>query len=208
MLQNLKKKVQNLEKQITDLEQLCTINDNAAYDAALRLEEQVEKTTLLARQLPACTGRPTAYADSQQVIMDAVPVEIGYTPEGWFRLALPSLLPKKTHGSVNYYRGILYPAMHRFFQCNRERRRYRSCVLIYRHVYTPDRPERRMRDHDNYEVNMVTDIVALYTMPDDSPAFCTHFYCTARGESDHTEVYVVPVKDFRKWLDSMPWNLE
>lgn len=78
--------------------------------------------------------------------------------------------------------------------------RYRDCVLIYRHVYSRDRPERRYRDHDNIEVNMVSDIVALYVMPDDSPKVCAHYYCSVSGMDERTEVYVVPKKDFPLWL--------
>ena len=40
-------------------------------------------------------------------------------------------------------------------------------MLVYRHVYDKDYPERNMRDHDNIEINQVTDIVALFTMVDD-----------------------------------------
>ena len=53
-------------------------------------------------------------------------------------------------------------------------------------------PERRFRDHDNIETNMVADAVALYTMEDDGPRVCSHFACTALGDPEHTEVYVVP----------------
>ena len=56
------------------------------------------------------------------------------------------------------------------------------------------------RDHDNIEINMVTDIVALYVMPDDCPKVCSHFYCSAAGSEDRTEVYVVPKEDFPAWL--------
>ena len=38
----------------------------------------------------------------------------------------------------------------------------------------------------------VTDIITLYLLPDDAPAQCAHFYCSAAGSADSTEVYVVP----------------
>nr|WP_300839124.1 DUF6100 family protein [uncultured Acetatifactor sp.] len=89
--------------------------------------------------------------------------------------------------------------MRRFFQAQPPVR-YRDCVLVYRHVYSRDRPERRYRDHDNIGVNMVSDIVALYEMPDDSPKVCSHYYCSVFGADDRTEVYVVPKEDFLLWL--------
>ena len=78
--------------------------------------------------------------------------------------------------------------------------RYRDCILIYRHVYDKARPERKRRDHDNIEINMVSDIVAMYVMTDDGPSVCSHYYCSAEGPADRTEVYVVPKWDFPIWL--------
>ncbi len=78
--------------------------------------------------------------------------------------------------------------------------RYNNCVLIYRHVYDAARPERQRRDHDNIEINMVSDIVAMYVMPDDGPSICSHYYCSAAGTEDRTEVYVVPRESFPIWL--------
>ena len=80
--------------------------------------------------------------------------------------------------------------------------RYNDCVLIYRHIYARDRPERKKRDHDNIEVNMVSDIVAMYVLPDDGPSVCSHYYCSTQGQSDRTEVYVVPQCEFTGWLEN------
>ena len=171
----------------------------AAYDAALQLEEISEKLVLFTRRLPAYTGSPAAESAVENCMAESIPVEIGFTVEGWFALRIPALLPKKASGSADYVRSFLYPAMRRFFQAQPPVR-YRDCVLVYRHVYSRDRPERRYRDHDNIEVNMVSDIVALYVMPDDSPKVCAHYYCSVSGADDRTEVYVVPKEEFPLWL--------
>ncbi len=47
---------------------------------------------------------------------------------------------------------------------------------------------------------MVTDIIALYLLPDDAPKRCAHFYCSAVGAEDRTEVYVVSRDHFPTWL--------
>lgn len=174
-------------------------NFRAAFEAALQLEEISERLVLLTRKLPAYTGCPMAEAMVENCMAESIPVEIGFTAEGWFALRIPALLPKKSYGSADYIRSFLYPAMRRFFQ-TQPPVRYGDCVLIYRHVYSRDRPERLKRDHDNIEVNMVSDIVALYVMPDDSPKVCAHYYCSASGTNDRTEVYVVPKNEFSLWL--------
>lgn len=174
-------------------------NAKETYEQAMKLEEQVEKLVLLTRALPAYTGAPEAHSGVEKIMAQIIPVEIGFTKEGWFSVRLPMLLPKKSSGSADYIRSFLYPAMRRFFM-NKLPVRYRDCVLIYRHVYDKKRPERQRRDHDNIEINMVSDIIAMYVMPDDGPSTCAHYYLSAVGNSERTEVYVVPKSEFPIWL--------
>ena len=176
-------------------------NIKQAYESALRLEEVSERTVLLTRALPAYTGNPKARLETENLIKLSIPIEIGFTKEGWFSLRIPALLPKKDTGSADYIRSSLYLAMREFF-LDSQPVRYNDCVLIYRHIYARDRPERKKRDHDNIEVNMVSDIVAMYVLPDDGPSVCSHYYCSTQGQSDRTEVYVVPQCEFTGWLEN------
>ena len=169
------------------------------FGSAFAFSAEVEKLALLARVLPAYTGHPKAAELTEQMLLDTVPIEMGYAKRGWFLLKIPALLPKKGTGSPIYIQQYLYPALRRYFD-GKPPALYHSCVLAYRHVYQHDRPERAYRDHDNIEVNMVTDIVTLYLMPDDAPRRCAHYYCSAAGEVDCTEVYVVPASRFPEWL--------
>jgi len=170
-----------------------------AYTLAFTLAHEAEQLTLLTRVLPAYTGNPQAATISEQVMMDTVPVKVGFTKQGWFGVSIPALLPKKSKGSPDYIRSILYPAMRRFFY-GKEPVSYPDCVLIFRHVYDRTRTERMYRDHDNIELNMVADIIALYVMKDDAALRCAHYYCSAAGSSDRTEAYVVHQSEFTDWL--------
>ena len=173
-----------------------------AYDECFRLESLSEKIVLNTRSLPVHTGNPRAERQVSSIIKEEVPVEIGYTKEGWFSLRLPLLLPKKGKGSTDYLKDILFPAMDRYYHTHRSVcKRYHGAVLVFRHVYTEDRQERLKRDHDNIEVNTVADIVTLYVLIDDAPAYCSHFYCSGVGDKERTEVYVIPRSEFAKWLE-------
>lgn len=174
-------------------------NLEESYKRALKLEEISEEMVLLTRVLPAYTGAANALAEVDEIISETIPVEIGFTAEGWFSVRVPALLPKKASGSADYIRSYLYPAMRKFFE-GKPPIRFKDCVVAYRHVYDRSRPERAMRDHDNIETNMVTDIVAMYVLPDDSPAVCSHYYCSAAGCEERTEVYVIPKHDFPMWM--------
>jgi len=170
-----------------------------AYLEAFDFADASEKLTLLARDLPSCTGNPQAQKMSEQVIADNMPIRIGFTKEGWFGVVIPSLLPKKQKGSVDYIRDALYKEMGNFFK-GKNPVRYTDCYIVYRHIYKKDRPERRYRDHDNIEINAVTDIIALYVLFDDSPLCCSHLYCSAAGDENRTEIFVVPQSEIVKWI--------
>ncbi len=122
-------------------------------------------------------------ANRESMLKESIPVNIGFTREGWFALFIPALLPKKSKGNANYYREALYLALDRFF-AYKARVRYPKCVLVFRHVYDRSRPERQYRDHDNIEINAVADAVAFFTMKDDHPLCCKHYYCRAVGSAD------------------------
>ena len=163
---------------------------------AARISESVALKT---RALPAYTGHPQAEVMVQKAIEEAVPIEMGFTEEGWFCLRMPILLPRKEKSSRSYLRGFLYPALE-CFTYEKPKIRYRNCVLIFRHVYDRNRPEREYRDHDNIELNTVVDAIAMFFLVDDTPQECRHYYCSAAGENEMTEVYIVPRADFESWL--------
>ena len=100
---------------------------------------------------------------------------------------------------MDYIRGILWPALRRFFE-GKPMVRYENCTLIYRHVYGPQYNKRYMRDHDNIETYMISDMVALFVLKDDCPYLCNNYDCTAEGEGERTEVYVVPQAEFLEWI--------
>ena len=198
--ERLRNKEKTLRARIAAMEYYLDKEDRESYfRQALLIEECAEQLTLAARTLPSYIGHPDAEGQVEAILKQEIPVEIGYTKEGWFSVRIPMLLPKKSKGSTDYIRSFLYPAMRDFF-IEKPPVRYREAVLIYRHVYDRRRPERQMRDHDNIEINMVSDIVAMYVMPDDGPAVCAHYYCSAAAEQERTEVYVVPKGDFPTWL--------
>ena len=202
-----RKRLSRLDEELLATERRAVAgNLPKAYELALKAEETAESLVLLMRSLPVYTGNPVAQTAVSGVRKESIPVEIGYTAQGWFVLRIPMLLPKKEHGTTDYIRSFLYHALKDFFKTSYPVK-YEDCVLVYRHVYDEKRPERAYRDHDNIELNMVTDAVALYVMEDDAPLRCRHYYCSAAGPEERTEVYVIPRRDFQTFLsmeDSIP----
>jgi hypothetical protein len=178
---------------------LCRNDTDGFNGAGFEVADHAERLTNLCRFMPAYSGHPRAYEMIEAAMQKNFYTEIGFTAEGWFCLRLPALMPKKNKGSVLYVTDPLYPAMKRFWH-GKEPVCYPYNVIIFRHVYDRERPERQYRDHDNIELNRIVDIVALYVMADDSPMRCRHYYCSAPGGENRTEVYVVPQDEFQHWL--------
>ena len=209
MYENTKNTIKEIRKTIQKITRLtdgaafladCAFSQTELNNLSLELERQTETLALLGRTLPLDLGDPETRMRAEQIPPEEMDIRIGYTQEGWFRLEIPALLPKKSKsGNVNYIRAPLLKALSGYFR-EHPHERFGPSVIAYRHVYDRSLPERRRRDYDNIEVNFVTDAVALFLLPDDSPAWCSHFYCSAAGDANRTQVFVVPQTDFTRWL--------
>ena len=190
----------SIVKDFETMDQMCDENlDEEAFRLSFGAHRNICKLFNLGNSLPAMSGDPAADNERNAIIAEEIPVEMGFTEEGWFLARIPMLLPKKDGGNVDHLRTMLYPAFRRYFNERPVDEKFSKCVLIYRHVYDRERSERQYRDHDNIELNFVTDTVALYVMEDDAPLKCEHFHCSAAGSEERTEVYVVSQTDFMKW---------
>ena len=198
----LEKTIQQTEKLLKLLKAVHTDYENKrmenTMEKAVSAAKQAEEVALLTRALPAHTGHPRSKELTRDAIAEAIPIEIGFTDQGWFCLRMPILLPRKEKSSRSYIRGFLNPILEQFAAGRRIR--YRNCVLIFRHVYDRNRPEREYRDHDNIELNTVVDAIAMFFLVDDTPLECRHYYCSAAGSTERTEVYIVPRNEFEDWL--------
>lgn len=185
------------------LKLLRTIGESRDLENALKLSVTAAKLSegvaLKTRALPAHTGHPQAERMVQEAISESVPVDISLTEKGWFYLRMPILLPRKEKSPRTYLRGFLYPVLAAFAR-ERPPIRYRDCVMIFRHTYDRNRPEREYRDHDNIELNTVVDAVAIFFLVDDTPFECRHYYCSIVGDEESTEVFIVPQNEFGVWL--------
>ena len=179
------------------------MNDPSAAELLLTAYEQKERSTLLCRALPIFYPEALPREKVTKALTDAAYAKCGYTEEGWFCTVIPTLLPKKRKSSTDYIKEIMYAALEHFF-INQPVRKFGKCTIVFRHVYDRNNPKRAWRDHDNIEIKTVIDAIALFVMEDDSPHVCQHFYCSAEGDSDKTEVYVVPQNEFILWCKMQP----
>ena len=171
-----------------------------AYELMLDLARKSEKATLISRKLPTHTGKPNADAEMDAVLAEASPIKMGFIMRDWFFLRMPPLAYCKELANKEYIRGMLYPALLRFW-IGKPIARIPNGVIVLRHVFPWDDRANRKRDYDNVETKLVVDAIALYLLEDDSPERCEVFHCTALGQEASLDVYVVPRDEFSYWYD-------
>ena len=199
-----KTQVKKLSKSAGEFQEIAEmIRKESKTKALYEIQEYVEKAyPLLAKSwdilkdLILESGRPNASLVVDQIVKDVAPVEIGFNEKGWFRLKMSSLPPKELASNANYIRDVLYAQLADYHRNVGIQKRFRRCVIIFNHIYRFDVPENQYRDHDNIELNMVVDAIALYVMEDDGAGRCQHYYYSSPGEENATEVYVVPMEEF------------
>ena len=194
-----KRTLKLLYKAWQELEDQIKVKDeNGAYASSLETAYIGERLILQLRDLATYPNEIKREEYVANASKETALVEVGYTEEGWFRLSIPALLPRKEKGNPEYVRSLIYPAMSNFFT-GKQVEKFKDCTLVYLHTYDVNRPKREWRDHDNVEVNAVTDIVALFVMLDDSPHICEHYYASKSGTENRTEVFVLPKRDLEKF---------
>ncbi len=177
-----------------------TCETEIAYQYAMKLEDTAERLTLTARELPVYTWKDGAKEDVENQYSELLNIKIGFTQTGLLAVIMQFLLPKKEKGSAEYIRQNLYAALSKYFK-DKPYFKMRDVFIVYRHVYDERYPERKMRDHDNIEINMVNDCISTFVLEDDSPGICNHCYMSAVGCGERTEVYVIPKAKIQEWFD-------
>lgn len=168
-------------------------------EKASELQRKAEKLTLRARVMVMYSQAPDGKALSFKNTENVIPVELAISEDGWFCMRLPMLASKKMKGNSDYIREFLYDVLTEYFNTF-QFKKLNKAALIFKHVYKHGTPESWYRDHDNIETKQVADVVALFTMVDDSPKHCFHLSEGSEGDDNLTEIYVVPDKSFMSWI--------
>lgn len=125
-------------------------------------------------------------------------------PEG-IKIILPDLLPSRINyknikeravENIDYVRCNYIGAFSEYFADKNYTFQDRVVIMI-KHFYVS---ESAIKDDDNYDYKIITDMIAEYVLVDDSPKYCTKVYDYAIGDRNHTEISIFPVHD---WLQHM-----
>lgn len=127
----------------------------------------------------------------------------GEAQNGILRIEIPELLPDKVKqwesGEYNRIYHKYLPAFQNFFSKGRFPI-YESKAVIC--IYSYYENETQLKDHDNFEVKPIIDILSAFLLPDDSPKWCANFMDYRMGEKCYTEIYVVPYSIFGDFFEN------
>ena len=116
-------------------------------------------------------------------------------------LILPDLLPDKVkEGESKRYAEIAHTyltAFQKFFSSGRFPVYESKAVIVFYHYY---KNEKFLKDHDNFETKQIIDILSAFLLTDDNPKWCSNFMDYRMGDTNHTEIYIVPESQFIDFL--------
>ena len=74
-------------------------------------------------------------------------------------------------------------------------------VMVFIHTF---KKGTRLIDHDNFLVKPIIDGISSVLLPDDSPEYVSYYMDHIVGDSDSTDVYILPQKDFCSFINKTP----
>ena len=206
MYKHLAEEVEEIQKDTTRLNDLLKyanllISSGKTKEGNIELlesEKLAEKIVNATRLLPNAFGLnlPDLQEELKSNIICENDIVLSYIEEDVFYVKLPFLLPKKNGGNPIYVRSSLQVALEEFFREDRPVKIDEPATIIFRHNYDYNTPEKEYRDHDNIEINVVVDLLALYILIDDAPLRLRHYYLSVPSSENATEIYVLPNRKF------------
>lgn len=173
--------------------------DERAYGFTLATVETAEELALKVRELAKSQRIPDSEPDIQRMIDAVYKVELGFTGDGHFCMRFPRLIPGMDGRSMLYLKKNLTLRLEQFWN-------YRgfldkdSHIIILRHVYPYSHTSWERNVPADGEVDFVLQLVLKNVCHEYYASDFRHYHCCGYGE-DRTEVYVIPIADFPKWLE-------
>lgn len=203
-IENIKKNINKMNKSIDLIKSFYSVGDLYKTNEELfNLVKISENSTERVRMLPIFTGYNKAKETVENIIIDELNINIkdnrsNKDDKELIHIHLNALLPKKEKERAGYIRASLITACERYYKEHSFDIITEPVVIVFKHNYNST--ERMWRDHDNIEINVVMDAVALYFLSDDTSKSCDHFYFSDYTGEDSTDIFIIKQENFYSWL--------
>ena len=203
-IKSIEKSMNNMDRSLDLIKQFYKIGDLDKTNKELfNLVRLSENYTERVRLLPIFTGYNRAKEVVENIIIDELDIVVEDKRENdssleLVHIKLNALLPKKEKERAGYIRTAIIIACEKYYKTHAFDIISEPVVVVFKHNYSDY--HRMWRDHDNIEINVVMDAVALYFLTDDTSKSCDHFYFSESGDEDSTDIFIVRQSDFKDWL--------
>lgn len=184
-----------------------------SYIECTKLSHKLEKLCMKVRIIPNKYGSQAPYdvlvnkSELEDLDLDSAIEENRlqfYYNNRTIKVVLPSLLPRKEkHDYANKKtRYFSNPDLDRIVYYNSFRKEYEEdnlipyterVVLCFTHYFNDDK---NIVDAENLNSKIITDVIALFLLKDDSLKYCSVFHTYEIGEHVHTEIEIIPYSKF------------
>lgn len=196
-LKKINKILKDFNKSINIINQVeHSLNFQQILEESFHLAKISENLTEHVRLLPSFTGYNKSQEEIEKIIIENN-VSVSCSNDV-IHIKMNSLLPKKENERAGYIRTNLIVALKHYCENNNVEIITEPVVVVFKHNYSDK--HRMWRDHDNVEINVVMDALALYFLSDDTSKSCDHFYFSSPSDYDNTDIYIIKQTKFHKWL--------
>ena len=211
--ENYLKNIASIEKQISDLNDGISVMKDYLYESEPELlyekcDELIylsENITQQMRSLPK--ELPQRYKKGgNKMLLTGTNYEItfDYMDHNILHIILPDLLPprKKRSGmDYNYLKSNYFFPFNREFKKGKFNPYSEKIVLVFMNYFEK---KYLLKDHDNLDTKVITDIITMHMLIDDDPSYVSQYMDFDYADTAHTEIYVVPdaiFPNFIVWLN-------
>lgn len=207
---DIAKELARLQKILSQIKSSHALLEKAAQDKDVFFVNKLGNDCLrLSKQYMFALKRYLDKTDTNEVIFAERDSRLhlqGEILEGnILHIQIPELLPDAVKQGESYrYQEIqkdYIPAFRKLFR-ELEPITYNEKVVLY--FLSSYKKERLMKDHDNFEIKQVIDILAAHILKDDNPKWCSLFMDAKVAEEEKCDLYVVPYRLFTSFLEKNP----
>jgi len=128
-------------------------------------------------------------------------ISVADRENGLIEIIIPCLLPHREKGDNGFITVPLIRVLDKFVDGSPKFKKFEDCDICVTHIY--DKAKTHMthiRDHDNYELKKVMDVIGTFLLTSDSGRYCnTHIY-TELSDASMTRIEIMPSEMFFSWI--------
>ena len=208
LIEDCNKAIKKIEINRNKIEEELTfykyvLNEN--FDREILNEKAIKLVKMFGSSKIECAKLVSiAGITSLNELVDEIAVKLEFIEEKeHLKIVFPDLLPKRLQYDNNknlnkqdirnmYQRSFLEYAR------KPEKIRFKERVAIIYNFYFES--DREIKDYDNFETKVVTDLIASSIIGEDSPRECIILFNYGIGEKSHTEIDIIPERILPEYL--------